>query len=61
MATKSNKGVDMSPSDLLDKRRRIFEGDRIAEFSHNMIEERKRFSWSTMCDEIEAVYRSLVE
>ena len=39
----------------------IFEGDRIAEFSHNMIEERKRFSWSTMCDEIEAVYRSLVE
>jgi cell division protein FtsW len=28
MATKSNKGVDMSPSDLLDKRRRIFEGDR---------------------------------
>ena len=28
MATKSNKGVDVSPSDLLDKRRRIFEGDR---------------------------------
>ena len=28
MATKSNKGVEMSPSDLLDKRRRIFEGDR---------------------------------
>ena len=28
MATKSNKGGDVSPSDLLDKRRRIFEGDR---------------------------------
>ena len=39
----------------------IFEGDRIAEFAHNMIEERKRFSWSTMCDEIEAVYHSLAE
>ena len=37
----------------------IFEGDRIAEFSHNMIEERKRFSWSTMCDEIEKLYNML--
>jgi glycosyltransferase involved in cell wall biosynthesis len=44
-----------------DALERIFEGDRIVEFAHNMIEERKRFSWGTMCDEIEAVYRSLVE
>ena len=44
-----------------DALERIFEGDRIAQFAHNIIEERKRFSWSTMCDEIEAVYRSLVE
>ena len=44
-----------------DALERIFEGDRIAEFAHNMIEERKRFSWSTMCDEIEAVYRSLAK
>ena len=28
MATKSNKGVEMSPNELLDKRLRIFEGDR---------------------------------
>ena len=52
---------DPTAAGVRDALERIFEGDRIAEFAHNMIEERKRFSWSTMCDEIEAVYRSLVE
>ena len=52
---------DPSAEGVRNALERIFEGDCIAEFSHNMIEERKRFSWSTMCDEIEAVYRSLVE
>ena len=52
---------DPSAEGVRDALERIFEGDRIAEFAHNMIEERKRFSWSTMCDEIEAIYRSLVE
>ena len=35
---------------------RIYEGDTIAKFSEAMIEERKRFSWSAMCDKIEEVY-----
>ena len=52
---------DPTAEGVRDALERIFEGDRIAEFAHNMIEERKRFSWSTMCDEIEAIYRSLVE
>jgi glycosyltransferase involved in cell wall biosynthesis len=52
---------DPTAEGVRDALERIFEGDRIAQFAHNMIEERKRFSWSTMCDEIEAVYRSLVE
>ena len=52
---------DPTAAGVRDALERIFEGDRIAQFAHNMIEERKRFSWSTMCDEIEAVYRSLVE
>ena len=52
---------DPTAAGVRDALERIFEGDRIAEFAHNMIEERKRFSWSTMCNEIEAVYRSLVE
>ena len=52
---------DPSAEGVRDALERIFASNRIAEFAHNMIEERKRFSWSTMCDEIEAVYRSLVE
>jgi glycosyltransferase involved in cell wall biosynthesis len=52
---------DPTAEGVRDALERIFEGDRIDEFAHNMIQERKRFSWSTMCDEIEAVYRSLVE
>ena len=52
---------DPSAEGVRDALERIFEGNRIAEFAHNMIEERKRFSWSTMCNEIESVYRSLVE
>ena len=52
---------DPSAEGVRDALERIFKDDRIAEFAHNMIEERKRFSWSTMCNEIEAVYRTLIE
>lgn len=40
---------------------RIFEGDTIEQFSRNMLEERKRFSWATMCDTIESLYDELTE
>ena len=36
---------------------KIYEGDTIARFAEAMKEERKRFSWSAMCDKIEEVYR----
>ena len=36
---------------------KIYKGDTIARFSEVMKEERKRFSWSAMCDKIEEVYR----
>ena len=36
---------------------KIYKGDTIARFSEAMKEERKRFSWSAMCDKIEEVYR----
>lgn len=50
-----------SVEDVRDALERIFEAGRIEEFAHNMIEERKRLSWSTMCDAIEEVYRELTE
>lgn len=40
---------------------RIFEGDTIERFRLNMQEERKRFSWATMCDTIESLYDALTE
>lgn len=40
---------------------RIFEGDTIEQFGRNMLEERKRFSWATMCDTIESLYDELTE
>lgn len=38
---------------------RVFEGDNIERFAHNMIEERKRFSWGAMCDKIEELYAQI--
>ena len=35
---------------------RIYESDNLTRFSENMKEERKRFSWTAMCDAIENVY-----
>ena len=35
---------------------RIYEGNTLTRFAENMTEERKRFSWSAMCDAIEEVY-----
>ena len=41
---------------VADALERVFEGDNIERFAHNMIEERKRFSWGAMCDKIEELY-----
>jgi glycosyltransferase involved in cell wall biosynthesis len=48
---------DPSIEGVYDAITRIYEGDRIEHFSEAMKEERKRFSWSAMCDKIEEVYR----
>ena len=42
---------------VYDALEKIYEGDTIARFAEAMKEERKRFSWSAMCDKIEEVYR----
>ena len=36
---------------------KIYEGDTISRFAEAMKDERRRFSWSAMCDKIEEVYR----
>lgn len=36
---------------------RAWEGDNLSRFAENFIEERKRFSWSEMCNKITEVYR----
>ena len=41
---------------VADALERVFEDDNIERFAHNMIEERKRFSWGAMCDKIEELY-----
>ena len=38
---------------------RIYEGDKLSQFSRAMLDERKRFSWSAMCDKIEELYAEL--
>lgn len=40
---------------------RIYEGDTCRHFAENMREERKRFSWQSMCDRIEELYRSIAK
>ena len=42
---------------VYDALEKIYEGDTIARCAEAMKEERKRFSWSAMCDKIEEVYR----
>lgn len=42
-----------------DALQRIYEGDNILRFAENMVEERKRFSWQSMCDAIEDLYYEL--
>ena len=44
---------------VADALERIYDGDRLQRFADNMIEERKRFSWSAMCDAIEEVYNTV--
>ena len=35
----------------------LYEGDRLAHFAEHFPEERKRFSWTTMCDKLVEVWR----
>ncbi len=39
---------------------KIWENGVVEQFSENMIEERKRFSWGAMCDKIIALYHLLI-
>ncbi len=39
---------------------RIYTGDTLAHFSAAMVEERKRFTWRSMCDRIEELYEQLL-
>ncbi|MBQ6613197.1 MAG: glycosyltransferase family 4 protein [Alistipes sp.] len=48
--------VESSTEGVADGLRKIYEQGRIEEFTQNMEHERKRFSWSAMCDKIEEVY-----
>ena len=48
--------VDSSVEGVLNGLERIYEEDRLDEFTHNMEHERKRFSWASMCDKIKEVY-----
>ena len=48
--------VDSSVEGVLNGLERIYEEGRLDEFTHNMEQERKRFSWASMCDKIEEVY-----
>lgn len=47
---------DPSVEGVYDALTKIYDGDTIARFAAAMQEERKRFSWSSMCDKIEEVY-----
>ena len=38
---------------------KIYEGDTISRFAEAMKDERRRFSWSAMCDKIEEVYEQV--
>ena len=52
--------VDPSPAAIVDALNRIYEPGRLKEFSEAMTEERKRFSWKSMCDRIEELYAQLI-
>lgn len=38
---------------------KIYEGDNLSRFAEGMKDERRRFSWSAMCDKIEEVYEQV--
>jgi glycosyltransferase involved in cell wall biosynthesis len=52
-------GYVFTPSEdgILNALENIYKDDNITRFAEAMVEERKRFSWSAMCDKIEEVYR----
>ena len=51
--------TDPNPEGVLQALERIYEGNTLERFREAMIEERKRFSWSAMCDRIEELYHQL--
>ena len=52
---------DPSKEGVADALERIYEGDALQRFGEAMREERKRFTWSSMCDKIEELYSELVK
>lgn len=52
--------VDPSPAAIVEALNRIYEPGRLEEFSEAMTEERKRFSWKSMCDRIDELYAQLI-
>lgn len=52
---------DPSKEGVLKALEDIYTDDRLQQFAEAMVEERKRFSWSAMCDKIEELYRQLIK
>lgn len=48
-----------SVNGVYDAITKIYEGDTISRFAEAMKDERRRFSWSAMCDKIEEVYEQV--
>ena len=48
-----------SVNGVYDAITKIYEGDTISRFAEAMKDERRRFSWSAMCDKIEEVYAQI--
>ena len=42
---------------IADALRELYSGDKLQTFKENFAEERKRFSWSAMCNKLEEVYK----
>lgn len=51
--------AESSPEGVLRALERIYEGDTLGQFREAMTQERKRFSWTAMCDRIEELHTML--
>jgi glycosyltransferase involved in cell wall biosynthesis len=59
IVTDGKVGIVCEPTvdGIADAIERLYSGDVLAHFAENFPEERKRFSWSAMCDRLEEVYQ----